>query len=100
MKLALLSIASAAALLSACASTQTCKADADYRKAAAIPPIRAAEGLSLPQSPSALKVPDITPAAAQAAATQPMPRKGKGTACLDYPPEIAPADAASAGAKS
>lgn len=100
MKLSLLAIASAAVMLSACASNQTCNVDADYRKAAAIPPIKPAEGLSLPQSPSALKVPDITPAAQAAAVTQPMPKKGKGTACLDYPPEIAPADAASSAAKS
>ena len=100
MKLSLLVTASAGLLLSACASTQSCNVEADYRNAAAIPPIKAAEGLSLPQSPSALRVPDITPAAAQAAATQPMPKRGKGTACLDYPPEIAPMDAASGAAKS
>jgi len=101
MKLSLVVIASAASLLlGACASNQTCNADADYRKAGAIPPIKPAEGLALPQSAAALKVPDITPAAAQAAATQPLPKKGKGTACLDYPPEIAPADAASDAAKS
>ena len=100
MKVSSLLAVSAAALLSACAGNQVCNADADYRKAAAIPAIQPAEGLKLPQSPSALKVPDITPAAAQAAASQPMPRKGKGTACLDYPPGIAPTEAASGAAKS
>ena len=100
MKVSLLLIAPLAALLSACAGNSVCNADADYRKAGAIPPIQAAEGLKLPQSPSALKVPDITPAATQAAASQPLPKKGKGTACLDYPPEIAPAEAASSAAKS
>lgn len=89
----------AVSLLSACASTQTCEAKADYRKAAAIPPIQAADGLKLPESPSALKVPNLTPAAI-AAAQQPGPKKGKGTACLDYPPEIAPTDAATGAAKS
>lgn len=88
-----------ALLLSGCASTQRCEAKADYRKAAAIPPIKAAEGLKLPESASALKVPDLTPAAI-AAAQQPGPKKGRGTACLDYPPEIVPAEAASGGAKS
>ena len=100
MKPSLLLTAISASLLNACASTQSCNVDADYRKAAAIPPIKAAEGLSLPQSPSALNVPNITPTAAQAAATQPMPKRGKGTACLDYPPEIPPVDAASGAAKS
>lgn len=100
MKPALPVITLLASLLTACASNQVCNADADYRKAAAIPPIKAADGLALPQSASALKVPDITPAAAEAAATQPLPKKGKGTACLDYPPEIAPAIAASTAAKS
>jgi len=95
--IALLSIA--VSLLSACASTQRCEATADYRKAAAIPPIKAAEGLALPESPSALKVPNLTPAAITAA-QQPGPKKGKGTACLDFPPEIAPTDAASIDAKS
>lgn len=100
MKLSLSVAASAIALLSACAGNQTCNVDdADYRKAAAIPPIQAAEGLNLPQSPSALKVPEIT-AAAKAAASQPYPRKGKGTACLDYPPEIVSPEPASAAAKS
>lgn len=100
MKLLILVIASAASLLSACVSAPACNADAPYRKAAAIAPIKPAEGLNLPQSASALKVPDISPAAVQAAASQPMPKKGKGTACLDYPPEIAPVDAASGAAKS
>lgn len=99
MKISLIAIAATAAMLSACAGNQVCKDDADYRKAAAIPPIQAAEGLALPQSASALKVPDITPAA-QAAAQQPLPKKGKGTACLDYPPEITPSEAAPAPVKS
>jgi len=100
MKLSLFVIASATALLTACASNQTCNMeDADYRKAAAIPPIQPAEGLNLPQSASALKVPPLT-AAAQAAAKQPFPKKGKGTACLDYPPEIVVPEAATGAAKS
>lgn len=90
----------ASVLLSACVGVSTCdNLDAGYRKAAAIPPIQPAEGLKLPESPSALKVPELTPAA-KTAATQPLPRKGKGTACLDYPPEIAPTEAASSAAKS
>jgi len=100
MKISLVVIVSAAALLSACASNQTCKQDASYRKAAAIPSIKPAEGLNLPSSPSALVVPEITPEAARAAAQQPMPKKGKGTACLDYPPQIESEDAASSAAKS
>lgn len=74
-------------LTSGCASNQVCKDSAEYRKAAAIPPIQPAEGLSLPTSAAALKVPDLTPAAIEAAKLPP-PRKGKGTACLDYPPEL------------
>ncbi len=100
MKIALLTAALASLLLGACASNQTCNASAEYRKAAAIPPIKAAEGLALPSSPSALKVPDITPAALAAARTEPLPKKGRGTACLDYPPEIVPAEPAPAAAKS
>ncbi|MDO9452057.1 MAG: hypothetical protein Q7J29_04280 [Stagnimonas sp.] len=99
MKISFVLIVSAAALLGACAGNQTCKEDASYRKAAAIPPIKPAEGLNLPSSPSALVVPEITPAAAQAA-QQPMPKKGKGTACLDYPPEIESESAAGGAAKS
>ena len=99
MKISLLAIAATTVLLSACAGNQVCKDDADYRKAGAITPIQAAEGLSLPQSASALKVPDITPAA-HVAAQQPLPKKGKGTACLDYPPEITPSEAAPVPAKS
>jgi uncharacterized lipoprotein len=75
--------------LSACGSVPRCEADADYRKAAAIAPIQPAEGLALPVSPSALRVPELTPAAKAAARDQPLPSRGKGTACLDYPPGLA-----------
>lgn len=95
----LIVVALATLLLSACAGSRVCTASADYRKAAAIPPIQAAEGLKLPSSPAALKVPELTPAA-QEAAKLPPPRKGSGTACLDYPPEIAPAEPAIGPAKS
>lgn len=97
--ISVLAVGFAASLLGACASTQSCNASADYRKAAAIPPIKAAEGLQLPESPSALRVPELTPVAKQAAETEPMPKKGRGTACLDYPPEIVVSDAASKDAK-
>ena len=90
----------ASLLFTACASNQTCKASADYRDAAAIRPIQPAEGLNLPTSASALKVPELTPAALAAARTEPLPKKGRGTACLDYPPEIAPVEAAPAAVKS
>ena len=90
----------ASILLTACASNQTCTASADYRDAAAVRPIQPAEGLNLPSSASALKVPDLPPAALAAARTQPMPKKGRGPACLDYPPEIAPVEAAPAAVKS
>jgi len=96
MKLVSLSFMTAASLLlTACAGNRVCNADAAYRRAAAIPPIQPAEGLQLPQSPSALKVPEITATAKAAAIEQPMPKRGKGTACLDYPPDIAPLEAAS-----
>lgn len=89
----------AATLLSACASAPSCDlAGADYRKAAAIPPIKPAEGLKLPESGAALTVPELTPAA-KTAALQPYPRKGKGTACLDYPPEIVTSEPAIAATK-
>ena len=39
-------------------------------------------------------------AALAAARTQPMPKKGRGTACLDYPPEIVLPEAATGAAKS
>lgn len=95
----LIVITAAALLLSACAGNRVCTASADYREAAAIPPIQPAEGLKLPSSPSALKVPELTPAAVEAS-KQPLPRRGRGTACLDYPPEMAPAEPASGAAKS
>lgn len=97
MKLIL--IIAAALLTGACAGNRVCNASADYRNAAAIPPIQPAEGLKLPTSPAALKVPELTPGA-QEAAKLPLPRKGNGTACLDYPPEIAPIEPAISSAKS
>ena len=88
-----------ALLLAACASNKPCGADDKYRQAAAIPPIVQAEGLKLPESAAALKVPTLTPAAVEAA-RQPLPRKGKREACLEYPPEIAPIDAAPGAPRS
>ena len=95
MKIALLALP--ALLLTACATDRRCGPDADYRKAGAVPPITAAEGLKVPESPSALKVPALTPAAIEAAQ---QPRgDDKRAACLDYPPEITPVAAAPDAAK-
>lgn len=100
MKTLLPLVVLASMLLTACATNQSCKDSADYRDAAAITPIQPAEGLNLPTSASALKVPELTPAALTAARSEPLPKKGRGTACLDYPPEIAPVEAAPSAAKS
>lgn len=95
----LIAIVTASLLISACAGSKVCSSAAEYRNAAAIPPIQPAEGLLLPSSAAALKVPELTPAAVEAAKLPP-PRKGRGTACLDYPPEIAPLEPAISPAKS
>jgi uncharacterized lipoprotein len=96
MKKLLLPLAAVAVLLAACSHTSVkCTASNDYKKAISIDPITGSGDIKLAEAPSALKVPEITPAA-RAAAAQPVVAETKRAACLDYPPAIVGNDAATA----
>jgi hypothetical protein len=90
MKLARMTAAMAAALaLSGCALSSYCEGEMDYQRAPSVPPLHTAEGLQLPESGSALRIPP-PPA-------NPVPYGEKykdadgddAVRCLDRPPELA-----------
>lgn len=80
--------------LAACGANSYCLVQQDYQKAEIVPELRAADGLEMPDSPSALRLP--------AAPANPAPfgvrnKDGEGV-CLDKPPRM-PASPAAAPAK-
>jgi hypothetical protein len=91
-------LVSACSLLAACSTNSYCLADQDYQKAQVVPELRSAEGLELPESPSALRLPPPP--------SKPEPfgvRTADGTGlCLDKPPAMSqpPVDPAMKPAKS
>jgi uncharacterized lipoprotein len=72
-------------LLSACSTNSYCLAEQDYQKARVVPELRSAEGLNMPNSPSALRLP---PAPAQSEPFGRTDAEGGGV-CLDQPPAMA-----------
>ena len=50
-------VLAAAAALAGCAANSYCKGEQSYQKAPSVPPLKAADGLKLPESASALKIP-------------------------------------------
>jgi hypothetical protein len=89
MKLARMTAAVAAALaLSGCALSSYCEGELKYQRAPSVPPLRTAEGLQLPQSGSALRIPPPP--------ENPVPYGEKykdaegddAVRCLDRPPEL------------
>jgi hypothetical protein len=81
-----LALLPAAILLSACGATKYCLQEQDYQKAAVVPDLKPAQGLVLPASAGALRMPpepaNPTPFGVEA-------KDGKGS-CLDQPPRLAP----------
>ncbi len=71
--------------LAACTSNSYCLVDQDYQKAEIVPELRPVEGLVMPNSPSALRLPD-RPAGAEPFGTK--NSEGDGV-CLDKPPAVA-----------
>jgi uncharacterized lipoprotein len=108
MKLRLLASAVAVLMLSGCASNRYCSGDVSYQQAQTLPPPAAVEGLKMPDSPSALRIP---PAPAKnvpfSTDVADAGKPGKTRAeCLDMPARMAPRPApaeekpAAASAKS
>ncbi|MGH8523129.1 MAG: hypothetical protein ACREXY_02600 [Gammaproteobacteria bacterium] len=85
-----------AALLSACSTNSYCLAEQDYQKARVVPEMRSAEGLTMPNSPTALRLPP------EPSSNEPFGKEdseGAGV-CLDKPPDMAePAAPPEAAAK-
>jgi hypothetical protein len=72
-------------LLAACGTNSYCLVEKEYQQARIVPELRSAEGLKMPNSPSALRLPP--------APTNPEPfgvkdSEGAGV-CLDKPPAMA-----------
>ncbi|PPE73255.1 hypothetical protein C3942_13340 [Solimonas fluminis] len=68
----------AAALLAGCASRNACVGDTEYQQAVSMPPPATVDGLKIPESASALRIPPVP------AGAQPVP---EGT-CLQTPPAM------------
>lgn len=72
-------------LLAACGGNKYCLVEKEYQQARIVPELRSADGLTMPNSPSALRLPP------EPANPQPFGVKnseGEGM-CLDKPPEMA-----------
>jgi uncharacterized lipoprotein len=72
-------------LLAACSTNSYCLAKQDYQKARVVPELRSADGLVMPNSPSALRLPPAP------AGGEPFGRVGEDGigVCLDRPPAMA-----------
>ncbi|MDP9142245.1 MAG: hypothetical protein M3O62_15840 [Pseudomonadota bacterium] len=79
----------AVAVLSACGGgARHCTGEFEYQKAQTLPPPGAVDGLSVPQSPSALQIPPA-PKAPVGFANQVQDEGGNlRTECLDMPPRM------------
>lgn len=86
MKSQLLLAAVALLALSACSTTPECADDRGYLNAQTVPPIVGGNGITVPQSPAALRIP---PAKEGETASVAPTNTNRRTACLDFPPEIA-----------
>ncbi len=87
-----LSLIAVIASIAACSSTRYCAREQSYEKSVSIPPIVAPEGLKLPATSTALKVPEPRGESLSFAYLTPDPAKpGKNKVqCLDQPPPIPP----------
>lgn len=89
MRLIIASVFVAGALLAGCSNTRRCEGEQPYQSAETLPTPGQIPGLTVPESPSALRIP--------AAPAQPVPygkkvadKKSDGThfECLDVPPRM------------
>ncbi|HZP11325.1 MAG TPA: hypothetical protein VFB36_02760 [Nevskiaceae bacterium] len=81
-------IAASAALLCGCASHSYCLGDQPYTHAKSVPPLQPVEGLKIPESNAALKIP---PASGEAVPYGRKVKDAKGEEkieCLDRPPPM------------
>ena len=89
-------------LLGGCATKAYCMKEQKYDHIASIPPITGGEGLNIPNSPTALRVPPAPPESQDAPfgsrVIDPKHPHRTQYACLDEPPPMPPAPDAGVGA--
>jgi hypothetical protein len=84
-----------ATLLAGCgSSTLACRANTDYAQAKTVAALKPGNGVEPPVSPGALRIPELTAEPVPFAEPIVVDNK-KGTRCLDFPPAISIAVAAS-----
>lgn len=79
------------AAVAGCSTTSYCTGELPYQSAETLPPLRGAEGLEIPQSQAALRVPDGPYAGPGYAQTYVNEKGKKRVRCLDVPPALPPA---------
>jgi len=90
MKLSMTFLALAPALLAGCAASSYCTGEQKYQKAGSVPSLQGVEGLQLPDSATALKIPP-PPAKAVAYGEVYTDEDGdEAVRCLDKPPAMPP----------
>jgi hypothetical protein len=77
-------------LIGACASNTYCEGEQPYHQAPSVEPLKPVEGLQLPDSPSALKVPPPPPNPAPYGETYLDEDGDEQIRCLDQPPAMPP----------
>lgn len=93
---------------SACSVNKYCLDQQDYQTAKSVPPLAGAEGLKMPESVSALRIPPPSAKAVPFGETYKDAEGSERTRCLDLPPALrsiaipdpAPAEIPAAEAKS
>ena len=81
-------LAAAMLALSGCALNSYCEGEQDYQTAPSVPPLNTAEGLQLPESPSALRIPP-PPASPVPYGERYKDEDGDDAIrCLDRPPDM------------
>ncbi|WP_028081330.1 hypothetical protein [Solimonas soli] len=91
-QLGIIAVCGAALLIGACSNTRRCDATLPYQKAETLPPPAAVPGLTVPDSPSALRIPpppaSDVPFGQRVAEAQDR-RDTARYECLDTPPRLA-----------
>lgn len=102
MKFSVVAVLLGALLCAGCSSKSYCMKEQKYDHVASIPPVTGGDGLKIPNSPTALRVPPAPPPAQDAPFGSKVidPKHPHRTqyACLDEPPPMPPGADAGVGA--
>lgn len=78
------------ALLAGCSNTRRCEGEQPYQRAETLPAPAAVPGLTIPDSPSALRIPPPPPGAVPYGRKVEDGKSGTRYECLDTPPRLPP----------